>query len=1045
MQSTTSTPAQSPSSERETRLAHAIEHAAHLLPGQGPITVFIHHNTLHAFEDLPFDVGVQKGSRIFGCEPYLSGERYRQELVRGRIRVSDLAAELEQDLGERGNEPVLTLGTRHALRLAMLQHPFREAPDAELKWFIAETDALSKVRQEATPEQRERLIALTRHWIMRDVRAKNGNTSLTEDQRSKLQSLLRPLLRQTGEAQIESWNDATWEAFSLGTLWQICMDGVRGLPPGDPSPAPLLRHRDLLRQATGEDADLLVNEVLIRFCAAYLDQGFARWPLPDREQGFLRAFAQVYGTLGGSADFWQRGLAAELNRLVKTGVSPLGSVLESLTALGVPEGEWEEFLAATLLALRGWGGMIQQIEIRGDRVAHPAPPGSLLEFLAVRLLLDRLATAHVARISGLDVPLDQLRGVLGHRAPLASGPSATQRTFLVFRLAQLLGWLPEELFSLNREQWATLLQEIESFSDLERRRLFHRAYERRFTIQTLDALSIHSARSTERIKNPRFQVMCCLDEREESFRRHLEELAPDVETFGAAGFYSVAMYYRGTADAHFTPLCPIVIQPRHWVAENVVFSMEEVHRRRAIARRALGAATHQLHVGSRSLYGGAVLTAGFGVLASVPLVARILFPRFAARIRRNLGRWVRPPELTQLLLERSDASPSPEKGHIGYSVEEMVNIGERLLRDVGLIGGFARLVVILGHGSNSLNNPHKSAYECGACGGNNGGPNARALAQILNDPRIRKVLVERGLQIPETTVFVGGFHNTCNDVVTLLDVDFVPTSHWDELAAAQQLIEETCDRNAHERCRRFQSASLALSYPAARRHVEERSEDLSQARPECGHASNAICLVGRRSRTQGLFLDRRAFLVSYDPLQDDEQGTILARILGAVFPVCSGINLEYYFSYVDSTGWGCGTKLPHNVTALLGVMDGAASDLRTGLPWQMVEIHEPLRLLFVIETTPQRMLQIMQQNAGIGLLCRNGWVQLAVLDPHSNQIQVFRQGEFVPYEPEVQELKKVKTSVDWYRGWRDHLEFAQIEPAAAGASSAKNVRAKNGK
>ncbi len=148
-----------------------------------------------------------------------------------------------------------------------------------------------------------------------------------------------------------------------------------------------------------------------------------------------------------------------------------------------------------------------------------------------------------------------------------------------------------------------------------------------------------------------------------------------------------------------------------------------------------------------------------------------------------------------------------------------------------------------------------------------------------------------------------------------------------------------------------------------------------------------------------------------------------------MFPVCSGINLEYYFSYVDSTGWGCGTKLPHNVTALLGVMDGAASDLRTGLPWQMVEIHEPLRLLFVIETTPQRMLQIMQQNAGVGLLCRNGGVQLAVLDPLTNQIQVFRQGQFVPYEPEIHELKRVAKSVDWYRGWRDHLEFAQITPS----------------
>ena len=229
-----------------------------------------------------------------------------------------------------------------------------------------------------------------------------------------------------------------------------------------------------------------------------------------------------------------------------------------------------------------------------------------------------------------------------------------------------------------------------------------------------------------------------------------------------------------------------------------------------------------------------------------------------------------------------------------------------------------------------------------------------------------------------------------------------PTRIVANSSRSRRILEEACERNAHERCRRFQSAPLSLSFTGARQHVEGRAEDLAQVRPEWGHATNAICIVGRRERTRGLFLDRRAFLTSYDPTQDDAEYTILTRILQAVFPVCAGINLEYYFSYVDNIGWGSGTKLPHNVAALLGVMDGAASDLRTGLPWQMVEIHEPVRSLFIIETTPEAMLQIMDRNRGIGKLCRNRWVRLAVLDPATRvSFSVFQAGEFRPYQPQA--------------------------------------------
>jgi uncharacterized protein YbcC (UPF0753/DUF2309 family) len=1019
-------------------LREVIEHAAHLLPAQGPITVFIHHNTLHAFEDLPFHEAVTRGARIFGCHPYLTEDRYRAALARGRICFDELQVVLRQDLRERADQKIPPLGTRLDLRLAMLQYPLRWGPTEELLWFVAETDASRRVRPEASAAVRSRLIAETRRWVMRDLRDgnENGRRRPAGNPATSQRGNLGELLARFGETALEAWEEDDWEAFTLQALWRICCDGVRAAP-SSPPPAPI-RHRDWLLEATGEDSDLLVHDILTRFCAAFLDQGLAHWELPLREEGFWHSFAALYSQPGGPPNPWLRGLPAELRRLQEAGISPLASIRESLDLLGVREEEYESFLSATLLALRGWGGMVRQIEVREDRVVHPVPKDSTLEFLAVRLVLDRLALAHTARETlGFTGPLNGLRDHLRSQIAAPRTPSTEQRAFLVFQLAQVLGWTPEDLYRLDQPGWLTLVREIEAFSGLERRRIFHLAYEHRFNTRTLDAVALHARQPAPTPSRPRFQAVFCIDEREESLRRHVEELAPDAATLSTAGFYSIAMYYRGAGDAHFVPLCPAVIRPKHWVAEQVVESLEDDHQRRARTRRALGLASHQFHIGSRSFALGALLTTAVGVVASVPLVFGTLFPRLSSRIRKRFGRIVQTPPRTRLQLERKDPTPGPEKDRIGFTLDELTDIGEKVLRDLGLTSGFARLVLTFGHGSTSMNNPHESAHDCGACGGARGGPNGRAIAWILNDPRIRGRLAQRGLVIPEETVFVGGMHNTSSETITFADVDCIPPSHREEFEAARAIMEAACDRDAHERSRRFHSAPLTLSFTGARQHVEGRAEDLAQVRPEWGHATNAITIVGRRERTRGLFLDRRAFLNSYDPTQDDAEAMILARTLAAVFPVCAGISLEYYFSYVDNRGYGSGTKLPHNITSLLGVMDGAGSDLRTGLPWQMVEIHEPVRQLFIIETTPEIMLRMMDRNAGIARLVRNGWVYLAILDPDSPRLQVFEDGVFRPYQPRADSLPVAASSVDWYRGWRDHLEFAAIQgriPEAAQAS-----------
>jgi hypothetical protein len=45
-----------------------------------------------------------------------------------------------------------------------------------------------------------------------------------------------------------------------------------------------------------------------------------------------------------------------------------------------------------------------------------------------------------------------------------------------------------------------------------------------------------------------------------------------------------------------------------------------------------------------------------------------------ARIRRQVGRFVQPPQQTQLELERTLPEASPDPGHIGFTLDEMVNM-----------------------------------------------------------------------------------------------------------------------------------------------------------------------------------------------------------------------------------------------------------------------------------------------------------------------------------------------------------------------------------
>jgi uncharacterized protein YbcC (UPF0753/DUF2309 family) len=733
---------------------------------------------------------------------------------------------------------------------------------------------------------------------------------------------------------------------------------------------------------------------------------------------------------------WLKQLPTEIARIRSANQDAYEVIQEELRRSQLDAHACEELVKRKLIALRGWAGMIWQMETAAPWTPKPAPAGSLVGYLAVRLILDRLVMETIQSQSQRSNGRWQAK-----RLELQShaGRSIESRAFTIFQIAQFRKWTPRSLVTLNAAEWTQLLKEVDAFSSLQRRRVFQLAYERRYRVQALDAVAVHSRNRREKrlLRSSstlhKFQVITCIDDREESFRRHLEEVESRCETFGAAGFFAVVMYYRGAAEAHFRPLCPINIVPKHYICEEPAFSAELESDRRSQRRKFIGRVSHQVHSGSRTFLGG-ILTGLFGTLATFPLVARVLAPHITSRIRDSIGGLVRPPA-TELHLERVGNGPGPEWDSQGYSTEEMAGIVVRILQDIGLVKDFSPIILFLGHGSSSLNNPHESAYNCGACSGGRGGPNARAFASMANDSRVRELVANAGIHIPDDVRFIGGYHNTCNDRVDYYDLDRLPWPLRALFRDIQVRIDEARAKNALERVRRFESTRFGLTPSEALKHVEERSEDLSQARPEYNHATNALCFVGEREWSRGLFLDRRAFLASYDPSIDDENGKIVERILQAAIPVCGGINLEYYFSTVDPEGYGCGSKLPHNIASLAGVMTGAASDLRPGLSAQMVEIHEPLRILFVVQTTPQIMQRIVKANPAIRSLVEGEWVQLALIDVATSQIMLYVKGEFVQYHVQNNSLPEVGASSEMVQSERGHLPFATIREAFGDAIS----------
>lgn len=955
-------------------LVHLLDHAAHLLPTQGPIGVFVHHNTLHAFQHKMFDEAVAEASKLYGRQPYLTEAAFREELKRGRILPADVEAILEREDDE---EILPNRLSRRQMRRLLLVPGLREYDARTLPWLLDEGDWLERFREDLSSEARR---------------------ALAHD---------RPR-----------------------ALWKACRDRI---PLGAATVPVIDRPRDAVLLATGVDVDEVVHPVLIRLCGAYLDQGIAYWSMPFREEGLLVAARRMLLAKMTFHPLGLQGLHNVLKDHEERKLSAVEVVLEMLENLDVPRERWGKVIEAKLLALPGWAGLIRMLESQPHLAPHERLPCSLMDFLALRLTLDAPAVINAVKEPEL---LKELKSYADDPAKVRLGAVAE-----LFEVAQLIGLPSNELSEMSAELFERLIGEVRACDDLERRRIFQKAYERRHERQILIPLRKHRAMPPLRIADDRLaaQVFFCIDEREESIRRHLEEVDPQIETFGAAGFFGVAVDYCGLDDPNGVALCPVVVKPGHEVKERPVAEHSHLHEQRQSRRRAWAKMARGNYISTRTMFRGWISTVTLGFFSIFPLALRVLSPLTAAKMMKALNKQFLPEPRTELTFMRDDAEGlAATEGLLrGFSIQEKVDRVAGVLGGAGLSKGMARLVVFLGHGSTSLNNPYESAYCCGACGGYSGGPNARLFATMANHPLVRAGLRERGVLIPEDTWFVGGYHDTCSDAVELFDLDRMPEDHAADLARVRSSLDKARARSAHERTRRFASSSWFTDAERGLRHVEERSEHLGEPRPEYGHCTNAVAIVGRRETTRGLFLDRRSFLVSYDAGQD-LKNEALTRLLGAVIPVCGGISLEYYFSTVDNIGYGSGTKLPHNITGLVGVMNGYQGDILTGLPLQTVEIHEPVRILFVVETTPERLMSVIHANPELTQFVENRWIRISCLDPDDGEVRVYRgHGVFEVLEGDEEPLPLATSSVEWYQGRREHLPLARIDGTRSDQGEAK--------
>lgn len=605
-----------------------------------------------------------------------------------------------------------------------------------------------------------------------------------------------------------------------------------------------------------------------------------------------------------------------------------------LGTLGVSLENQEEFMKELLSYLPGWAGYVKwRTAWRNPSSSIDTTPVTLVDFVAVRLVITTLLWPEACFKKS------------NCRASTVQNP------------------LIKKMESLEKKYSQSLLQKI----------LSHRG-------KTQDSPK----------KRPDAQLVFCIDVRSEPFRHCLEKIG-HYETFGFAGFFGLPVRIHDYNTGKSSDSCPVLLKPRYDIHEIPIIQSLPCVKRNLYGKEKMNRLKQAYQDLKYNFSTPFSLVETLGAWCGMSMLARTLAPVSSSQFVSWLTKKMMPPVDTQpiVTLDKGDSLS-------GIPPAEQILYAEAVLRMMGLTDNFAKLVLFCGHGSTTQNNPYASALDCGACGGNHGGTNAKILAAILNRQTVRASLYDRGIIIPADTQFRAAEHNTTTDAVEIYPEDNESKIHSDLIKSMQVDLIAAQMMNTKNRCNTFGESHTKASIHA----TKKRSHDWSEVRPEWGLAKNAAFIIGPRRLTKSIDLQGRCFLHSYE-WDQDENGTSLETIMTAPMVVAEWINTQYLFSTLDNVAYGSGSKITHNVTAKIGIMQGNASDLMHGLPLQSVMMtdeefyHEPQRLLTVIYAPRIKINPIIDRQEILKTLFFNGWVKLIAIEPEQNQAyELDRQGQW---------------------------------------------------